>query len=70
MVVSNLLQSLLVPLVVIVGLIVLIALHDVAATVGIPVIVGFAGVHLGANLPTPSGTTAPSSNQPHQPVIQ
>lgn len=66
--VSNLLQSLLVPVIVVIGLIVLVALHDVAATVAIPVIVGFAGVHLGANL-LPTTTTGVTTTPTDKPPI-
>lgn len=54
---TSFLQNLITPsLVAIVGLIVLIALGDVTAAVGVPVITGLAGVHLGSTLgssPTP-----------------
>lgn len=45
----------------IVGLIVLIALGDVTAAVGVPVITGLAGVHLGANI---NGTTTTTTKFP------
>ena len=55
---NTLVNNLLVPLVTIVGLIVLVALHDISANVAIPVIVGLAGVHTGANLSNPAPTSA------------
>lgn len=70
---ANLVQSLTLPLVTVVGLIVLIALGDVSANVGIPVIVTVAGVHIGANLPTTIGTTptpVQQSSSSDSPVIQ
>lgn len=42
-------QTFVVTLVTIVGLIVLIALHDIAVADGLPIIAVLAGVHLGAN---------------------
>lgn len=67
---TNLVQSLLVPLVVIVGLIVLVALGKLNATVAVPVIVGLAGVHLGANLPNNTVATTTVTTPPAGPVIQ
>lgn len=55
---TTFLQNLITPsLVAIVGLIVLIALGDVTAAVGVPVITGLAGVHLGANIGNSTTTT-------------
>lgn len=54
---TNLIQSLLVPLVTIIGLIVLMALHDLDANVAIPIIVGLAGVHIGAQIGGTGTTT-------------
>ena len=70
-VVNNLIQSLLVPVIVVVGLIVLVALGKVSAVVAVPVITGLAGVHLGANLPaTLSTPTTTVAAPPSKPVIQ
>ena len=62
--VNNLIQTLLVPVVVIVGLVVLIALHDLDASVGVPIIAGLAGVHLGANVVanTPASPSPPGES--------
>lgn len=68
---NNLIQSLLVPVIVVVGLIVLVALGKVSAAVAVPVITGLAGVHLGANLPTTSSTpTTTVAAPPSTPVIR
>lgn len=61
---TTLVQTLLVPVVTIAGLVVLIALGDVTAAVGVPIIAGLAGVHSGAQLvtnaaPTPTPAPAP-----------
>ena len=57
--------NLVIPLVAIIGLIVLVALHDVDSSVAVPVIVGLAGVHLGANIG--SDTPVPPASKP--PVV-
>lgn len=49
-------------LVTIVGLIVLIALGDVTATAGLPIIAGIAGVHIGANVASPTNVTNVTGN--------
>ena len=55
---TNFLSNLFTPsLIAMVGLIVLIALGDVTAAVGVPVITGLAGVHIGANLGNGSSAT-------------
>jgi hypothetical protein len=46
------LSSLIIPLTALIGLIVLMALHDITADVAVPIIVGLAGVHVGAALNT------------------
>lgn len=51
-------QALLVTLVAIIGIVVLVALHDLAAAAGLPVVAGLASFHLGANT-TPSAPTTP-----------
>lgn len=47
---TNLVQTLLLPLVALIGLIVLVALHDITADVAVPLIGTIAGVHAGAAL--------------------
>ena len=59
---STLIQNLTLPLVAVVGLIVLIALHDVTAAVGLPIIAGIVGVHIGAYLPNPAPNTTTSQS--------
>lgn len=54
--IGSFLSNYLISLVALVGLIVLVALHDVTAEVAVPVIVGLTGVHVGANI---SGSTTP-----------
>lgn len=49
-IVSNLAQTLLIPIVAIIGIIVLIALGKVTSGVGIPIIAALAGAHLGASI--------------------
>lgn len=56
-------QTLIVSVITIVGVIVLIALHDLATSAGLPVIVALAGVHLGAAVSNPVSTST-------TPVIQ
>lgn len=55
----NLIQTTVVSLVALIGLIVLIALKDVSSSVGVPVIVAIAGVHLGANISSNGSTPTP-----------
>lgn len=51
-------QTLLVTLTAIIGIVVLIALHDLSAVAGLPLIGALAGVHLGANvIPTSTAAT-------------
>ena len=54
--VQNLIATLLLPLIVVIGLIVLVALGKVTADVAVPIIAGLAGVHLGANATIPPST--------------
>lgn len=63
---TNLIQTLLVPVVTIAGLVVLIALGDLASAVGVPVIIGLAGVHTGAQL---MNTVPPAQQPPAAPTI-
>lgn len=59
--VSTLVQNLAVTIIVAVGIIVLIALDKVSANVGVPILAGLAGVHIGANAATtPSTPTTPT----------
>lgn len=55
-------QTLLLSLTTIVGLIVLIALGDVTDTAGLPIIAGVAGVHIGANVASPTNVTNVTGN--------
>ena len=64
---TNLIQTLLLPLVGLIGLVVLIALHDITAAVGVPIIAGIIGVHLGANLPPTPAVTPVTRNLPPLP---
>lgn len=49
-------QTFLISLVTLVGLILLVALHDVGATVAVPIIAGLTGVHIGATVSNTSST--------------
>ena len=55
---QTLISTLLIPVVVIVGLIVLVALKKVDANVAVPIIIGLAGVHTGASI-TNNATSNP-----------
>lgn len=64
---TALIQNLLVSVLVVVGLIVLMALHDVSAATGIPIIAGLAGVHVGANLSPSTSVTPVTRNNMNSP---
>jgi hypothetical protein len=57
------LPTLLISIIALVGLIVLIALHDVSSATGVPIIAGLAGVHIGAQLGGTATVTPVTSNK-------
>ena len=61
---TNLISTLLLPLIVTIGLFVLIGLGKVDAAVALPIIVGLTGVHIGANISSPTTVVTPSDDKP------
>lgn len=55
----DLVNNLLISVLALIGLIVLVAMGKVDSAVALPVIVGLAGVHIGANISTPPSTPTP-----------
>lgn len=56
-------QNLIIAGVTIIGTFVMMALHDVTAAVGMPVVVGIAGIHIGATV-SGANVTGVTRNQP------
>lgn len=61
---TNNLYTLVLSALAVVGLIVLVALHDVAGNVAVPVIVGLVGVHTGAAISSPTVVPSPPDTPP------